>query len=166
MNMKLSKLLCGLGMLMMFAGTAFVAEGQINGGVGPAIAGSATQSQLPQSAAKFLEKHYKGVAIRDIEREFAEGTFEVELADGTDIEFGPDGKVISIEAPDNGKALHKAVVKEILPKNAYKQLEKAGEADYVDEIDLERGSTYVIQTRSTKKTKYGYNVSEDTWVMY
>ncbi|MDO4320829.1 MAG: PepSY-like domain-containing protein [Bacteroidales bacterium] len=164
--MKLSRLLTGAALCVMLAGGAFEAEAQMYGGVGPAIAGSATKSQLPDNATKFLEKHYKNVAIREIEREFASGTFEVELANGTDIEFSSEGKVIEIDAPDRGPALSKDVVKEILPSKAYKRLEQAGQVKNVDEIDLDNGSIYVIKTRAVKKMKYGYDVNEDTWVMY
>jgi len=164
--MKITRIISCAALGIMLAGGAFAADAQMYGGVGPAVAGSATRSQLPKDATRFLEKHYRGVAIREIEREFAKGTFEVELADGTDIEFNSEGRVVEIDAPDRGPALNRDAVKDILPSKAYKRLEKAGQAANVDEIDVERGSVYVIKTRAVKKMKYGYDVNEDTWIMY
>lgn len=164
--MKLKSALIAGAVAALAAAAPSVASAQIYTGVGPAVAGSATQAQLPKAAQKFIEKHYKHTSVRKIEREFAPGTYDVDLADGTDIEFDAQGNVISIESPDRGRALPKDVVKAILPSKAYKRLEESGNAGNVDEIELHRGTFYEIKTRAVKKMKYGYDVTEDTWVLY
>lgn len=164
--MRLKSIIVSAAVILMAAAGVQQAEAQYSLGVGPAISGSATQSQLPKAAQKFIEKHYKDTSIRKIERDFGPETYEVELRDGTDIEFNSEGKVIEIDSPDRGRALPKDVVKDILPSKAYKRLESAGDINNVDEIELKRGSVYVIKTRAVKKMKYGYDVNEDTWIMY
>lgn len=152
--------------LALAAAPAVTVSAQYPLGPGPAVAGSATASQLPQKASKFLKKHYGHTSVHSIEREFAPGTFDVKLSDGTDIEFSSAGDVIEIEAPDRGPALPADVVKAVLPARAYKRLKDAGQDRNVDEIELRDGRVYVIKTRAVKKMKYGYDVEMDTWTMY
>lgn len=164
--MKLKSLACAAVTLALAAAPALTASAQYPLGPGPAVAGSATAAQLPQKATKFLQKYYRHTAVRSIEREFGPGTFDVELADGTDIEFNTAGDVVEIEAPDRGPALSDDVVKAILPSQAYKRVKAAGQAGHVDEIELRDGRVYVIKTRAVKKMKYGYDVQQDTWTIY
>lgn len=165
--MKLKTAIIAGAVAALAAMSPSVATAQVNLGVGPAIAGSATQSQLPADAQKFLQKHYKHTSIRNVEREFDTGTYEVDLADGTDIEFNSAGRVINIESSDRGPALSKDVVKDLLPAKAYKRLEADGIVSNIDEIELHRGGNYYeIKTRAVRKMKYGYDVTEDTWVLY
>lgn len=163
--MKMKQLSLALALIALAVAAPAAPAQRIPTGPGPAIAGSATSNQLPEQARKFLEKHYRNVAVTKIEREFAAGTYEVDLADGTDIEFDSTGKVKEIDSSDRGPALSKDVVKAVLPHKAYKRIEAAGQAANVDEIDYERG-VYTIKTRSVKRQKYGYDVTADTWMMY
>lgn len=164
--MKLKTIACAAVTLALAAAPVVTASAQYPLGPGPAVAGSATVAQLPQKASKFLQKHYRHTSVRSIEREFGPGTFDVELADGTDIEFNSAGEVVDIEAPDRGPALPDGVVKAILPSQAYKRVKAEGQAAHVDEIKLRDGRIYVIKTRAVKKMKYGYDVEQDSWTIY
>lgn len=135
----------------------------MGGGPGIVMSGSMTPSQLPKAAKAFLARHYKNVGVTKAENEFAKFGYEIDLANGVEIEFNRAGKVKSIDAPDNGKPLSEKVVKDILPHKAYQMLKKAGQIHHVDEIDLENGKVYKIETRTVKSSKYTYDVSRDIW---
>lgn len=66
---------------------------------GIALAASQNYQQLPEGARKFINRHFKNVGIASTERYFAKGTYEVELANGIDIEFDNKGTVREINAP-------------------------------------------------------------------
>ena len=89
----------------------FRAEAQTPGIV---MAGSENYSGMPKGARRFIDKHFKGVGVKSCERYFAKGTYEVELANGVDIEFDSNGKVKEIDVP-KGALLSIDIVKELLP---------------------------------------------------
>lgn len=105
---------------------------------GIVMAGSQDYSKIPGKAKKFIDKHFKGVAVRSCEQEFAKGKYDVELANGVEIEFNNNGDILEVDAPDNAY-LSPAVAKDLLHDSAFGQLEKKGLLDKVESIEFKKG---------------------------
>lgn len=104
---------------------------------GIALAASQNYQQLPEGARKFINRHFKNVGIASTERYFAKGTYEVELANGIDIEFDNKGTVREINAPD-AMVLASEVVKDVLPGKSFRRLNDAGLSSSVESIEFNR----------------------------
>lgn len=113
-------------------------------GVGPAVSGSATVSQLPAAAQKFIAD-LDGEVVK-IDKDFNPVEYDVVLADGIEIEFDANGAVTEIDAPKGG-VLGSSVVKKVVPGKVMKKLKEIGVDNLVEEV---------------KKTKSGYNVEFQT----
>lgn len=105
-------------------------------GVGPAVSGSATVSQLPSAAQKFIATH-DGEVVK-IEKDFNPVEYDVVLADGIEIEFDVNGIVTEIDAPDGG-VLGADVVKDVVPQKAMKKLKEIGADNLVTEVKRTKG---------------------------
>lgn len=159
----MKKIIIALAVAAMAAPMACEAQQPQYGGPGIAVAGSTDAASLPDAAKKFLDKHYKHVATSKVEKEYVDGSYEVDLANGVEIDFNSAGRITSIEAPDNGAALDENVVKDILPHKAFQELKKVGQNKNVEEIDFKDGKLYEVETRSIKGSKYGYFLQEEVW---
>lgn len=129
------------------AGIQTPAQGasQVNNGMpGIVLAGSQNYSKIPAKARKFVDKHFKGVTVSKCEQYYAKGKYEVELANGVDIDFNNAGDVIEIDAPDNSY-LAPSVVKELLHRSAYSHLEKQGLAGTVESIEFRKGKAVEVE---------------------
>ena len=115
------------------------AEPQINNGMpGIVMAGSQNYNKIPEKARKFVDKHFKGTAVSKCEQYFAKGQYEVELANGVDIDFNRKGEVLEIDAPDN-TSLAQSVVEDLLHHGAYNRLVKDGYVNNVESIEFRKG---------------------------
>lgn len=101
-------------------------------GVGPVISGSVNPATLPAKARKFITDHFPENAITDIEEEFDTRTFEVDLADGTDLEFDAKGEWTEVDAGHG--ALAGTLVKKLLPDRAYKEIVRLSLTDKVETV--------------------------------
>lgn len=136
-----------VALMMLGAPAAIQAQAprQYYGGPGIAMAGSQNYSALPKAAKSFIEKHFKGQNVAKCEQYFAKHKYEVELTDGTDIEFDNNGKVVEIDAAD-GRCLSPAVVKAVVHGNAYKRLEKDGMTANVESVEYDnRGRVVEVE---------------------
>lgn len=130
---------------------------------GIAVAGSTSEANLPVAAKDFINKHYKNVQLTKVEREFLDNSYEVELANGVEIDFNAAGQLTSIDTSDNAAPLAENVVKDILPHKAYKQLKKLHQEKNVDEIEFNDGHLYEVSTRTVHEDKYSYDIQESVW---
>ena len=133
--------------VIALGGAGFHADAapQLNNGMpGIAMSGSQNYSKIPEKARKFVDKHFKGVSVSKCEQYFAKGKYEVELSDGTDIEFDSNGNVLEIDARDNSY-LAPAVVKDLLHHKAYSHLEKKGLAGKVESIEFRKGKAVEVE---------------------
>ncbi len=112
-------------------------------GVGPAVAGSVNQESMPAKAIHFLEHHFANVTVSQCVKDFDDNAYEVDLADGTDIEFDSKGEWREVEAPD-GEALSAEVVTKLLPRRAYSTLKDRGYNESVESVKRGRGG-YVVE---------------------
>lgn len=135
----LKKLVFALASIFTVSALAFAQQpqgGYIDTNPGPFIGGSASVKcgQLPAKAQKFLTENFKYKEIRKCEKDYPKGNYEVELRDGTDIEFAADGTWTEIEAPDN-VTLPEALLKKVLNKKAYNELVQRGCVNLVESIE-------------------------------
>lgn len=139
--MKFTKLLsiAAIAVAALMPATILAQQPRNNAGSNPgiALAGSQNYQQLPEGARKFINRHFKNVGITSIERYFAKGTYEVELANGIDIEFDNKGTIREIDAPD-AMVLSSEVVKDVLPGKSFRRLNDAGLASSVESIEFNR----------------------------
>lgn len=112
-------------------------------GVGPAVAGSVNQESMPAKAIHFLEHHFANVTVSQCVKDFDDNAYEVDLADGTDIEFDSKGEWREVDAPD-GEALSAEVVTKLLPHRAYSTLKDRGYNESVESVKRGRGG-YVVE---------------------
>lgn len=158
--MKSKSLISGIAsMAILFGAAGAVAQAPFNSGGNPgiAIAGSQTYTQLPEKAKTFIQKHFKGVDVRTCEKFFAKGKYEVELANGVDLEFNTQGELVEVDAPDN-TVLPLSVIKEVMPRKAFERLEKDGYAGMVESIELNRGKVYEVELNIPGPDTYVFDI--------
>lgn len=108
-------------------------------GPGPVMAASALPSQLPQKAKDFLAEYFPGYKIEDVENDFADQKYEVDLADGVDVEFDYQGNWVKIDAPD-GAMLPSSTLAALVPESVVTQtlqgdaILPGGVTEYVETI--------------------------------
>jgi len=106
------------------------------------------QSELPQGATAFLDKHFKGIPIEKAKKdaEHGEKGYEVILKDGTEIEFWKDGAWREVDG--KGKPIPTAYISAVIVDYVAKNYpnEKITHIDYghkdvdvdlTNKIDLE-----------------------------
>lgn len=159
--MKLKNLILGLAAVASVMGTAN-ANAQIpfeNGGnPGIVISGSTSYSRLPKKAQAFIKKHFKNTDTKSCEKYYAKGSFEVELANGIDLEFNSKGELTEIDAPDN-TTLPADVVKDVMPHKAFSRLEKDGFSDMVESIEFSRGKIYEVDLSIPSPDTYVFDIN-------
>lgn len=159
--MKLKNLLSGFASLAVLFGAAGYTAAQVPDIVGSnpgiAIAGSQDYTQLPEKAKAFIEKHFKGVDVKTCEKYFAKDKYEIELANGVDLEFNSQGVLTEVDAPDDA-VLPVAVVKEIMPGKAFDRLDKDGLSGMVESIELNRGKVYEVELNIPDPDTYVFDL--------
>lgn len=143
---------------MALAMACGVTTASAQGGPGLVIQGSQTVEKLPSKAKAFINKHFKDVAVTKCQEYFAKGKYEVELRNGVDLEFDRNGKILEIDAPDN-TTLAASVVKDILPSNAWKRLEKQGLTTSVESIEFRRGKVYEVELNIPSPDTYIFDIN-------
>lgn len=144
---------------LLFGGATAVAEVPDLNGSNPGIvmAGSQNYSQLPEKARSFIEKHFKDVGVRTCERYFAKRKYEVELANGVDLEFDTKGNILEVDAPGN-TVLPASVVKDVLPSKAYERLSKDGFNGMVEAVEFNRGKVYEVELNIPGPDTYVFDI--------
>ena len=119
------------------------------GGVGPVISGSESYSRLPQKARELIETAFVAYGMPvTVEQEFADNTYEVEFAEGTEIEFNGKGDWTEVDAPGN-RTIPISIVKSLLPERALKELLKKKQAENVETIK-HSGKGYKVELREVE----------------
>lgn len=162
--MKTPKFIAALAAALILAAGMFSADAQSQqprrfiGGPGPAISEGVDSIRLPEAAITFLNKHFQGEKISQCNKYFAGDKYEVELADGIDIEFNTDGKVMEIDAPDN-TFLAPTVVKDLLHANAFSRLEKDSLATKVESVEFDkRGRAVEVEVSIPEPDVYIFDI--------
>lgn len=127
------------------------------GGVGPVISGTVTANQLPQKAQEFLSRYFPETAVKNIEEEFSSQTFEVDLTDGTDLEFYGTGEWKEIDAPDK-TCLPASLVQQLVPQLAYSNLTRLGYTASVESVKRTR-DTYEVDLRGSELDDICFDVN-------
>lgn len=132
-------------------GMEAVAAPQFNNDMpGMAMSGSQNYGKIPKKARKFVDKHFKGFSVVKCENYFSTGkyeVYEVELSDGTDIDFDGKGNVLEIEAGDNSY-LATTIVKDLLHRKAYFLLDRRGVIGKVESIELRNNKAVEVVVRN------------------
>ena len=127
--------------LVAGAAGSFSASAQvpvINSGVGPVESLSFNVNKLPKNALKFLRAHYGDCTVVSCEDDTEDSRYEVELSNGTTVEFDYDGRVMELESETT--ALPEEAIKDLLPDDAYNKLNELGLNDNIDRYDrMKRG---------------------------
>lgn len=145
---------------IIFGGATVMAQVPVINGGNPGIvmAGSQKYTQLPEKAKKFIEKHFKDIAVRSCEKYFAKGKYEVELVNGMDLDFDAKGNILEIDAPTK-TVLPVPVVKDILPSKAYDRLVKDGLNTMVESIEFKRGKAYEVELNTAGPDTYIFDIN-------
>lgn len=154
------KLFLALAAIVAIAFAGVDANAQTAYGANPGIvlSGSQNAANLPEKAKKFIDKHFKGVSVAKCEQYFAKGKYEVELANGVDIEFNTKGDVIEVDAPDN-YYLASAIAKELLHDSAFYRLEKEGLLNKVESIEFKRGRVVEVSVDIPDPDTYVFDIN-------
>lgn len=109
---------------------------QIDSNPGIFLGGTASVDfeQLPDKAIKFLTDNFSYKQVNKCEKEYPGGEFEVELRDGTEIDFTPDGTWTEIDAADN-TTLSENLLKKILNHKIYNELVNRGYVNLVENLE-------------------------------
>ena len=116
------------------------------------------QSELPAVAKEFVKKHFNGLTIAKYEKKFWSNSYEIELNDGTDIDFDSKGACTEVSAPDHG-VLAVSLVKEMLPEQACKTLADKNMLDKVEEIQYSPTRGYQVEVRHESIDDYRFSAN-------
>lgn len=120
----------------------------LQGGPGIAISGSATEQQLPPKARQILSDFYKDDPLSKCHINFLSGQTNVQLADGTKIQFDKDGGVMDI-SQGQSRSIDPALLKEILKPEIYNHLDKINRLDRVCMVKNAEGTGTCIMMINT-----------------
>lgn len=120
------------------------------------IPASVESSDLPVEAKSFIKKHFDGKTIVKYEKKFWSNSYELELSDGTDLDFDSKGKCTEVSAPDH-EVLSNTLVRELLPAGACKTLLDQGMLDSVEEIQINPSKGYKVEVRHDRIDDYRFN---------
>lgn len=126
-------------------------------GVGPAIAGSVDTGQLPEKATKFISKYFPNAAITGAEKEFDTQSFEVDLSDGTDIEFNAAGDWTEVDA-GRGTCLASSLVKALIPPTSYSEIVSMKLDNAVETVKRD-SKFYKVEFRSPEIDNLRFNAA-------
>ncbi len=137
-------------------------EAVMAGGVGPVVAGSMESSQLPSKAQKFIDR--MGGRVVKCDRKYMRGEYDVRLDSGVEIEFNSDGKVVEIEAPDQG-VLDVDVIKEMVPGHLYAGLKELKLDTVVSSIESKRDG-YKVEFSGSQYEEAFFSPDGDLIALY
>ncbi len=115
-------------------------------------------TDLPVAAKTFLNKNFDGIAIHEFEKKFWSNSYELELADGTDIDFDSRGHCTEVSAPDY-KLLDAALVRELLPAAACLTLTNDNLIESVEEIEYNPSKGYKVEVRHGTLDDYRFDIA-------
>ena len=127
----------------ILAMAAVIAAGFI--GINAQQAISVENANLPVEAKSFIKK-------------FWSNSYEIELADGTDIDFDSKGKCTGIDAPDNA-VLSQSIINDLLPKAAVKALTDNNLINAVEEIEYNSSKGYKVEVRHHTIDDYRFDAA-------
>ncbi len=119
---------------------------------------TADDTDLPVAAKTFLKKHFDGVTIHEFEKKFWSNSYELELADGTDIDFDSKGRCTEVSAPDY-KMLEPSLVRELLPAAACLTLTNDNLIESVEEIEYNPSRGYKVEVRHGTIDDYRFDTA-------
>lgn len=124
-------------------------------GVGPVMAESVTSSQLPAAAREFIAANFPKAIIVNTTHDIKDGEYDVDLDDGTDLEFNSRGEWTEVEA-GNMRRLSPAMVARLIPDKAYKELERRQMTGEVEKIKRDKNG-YKVELREVKYDDYRFS---------
>ncbi len=124
-------------------------------GVGPVVSGSVDISSLPEKAREFIHKHFRELEVMKCSEDYADHSYEVDLSDGTDLEFDSKGEWTEVDA-GSARVLSKDMVRHLLPDRARRELEHRGVIDNVETV--KRGQKgYKVELRGVELDDYRFS---------
>lgn len=138
------------------AQTAVPSKPIYTGGVGPAVSGSAPVKMVPINAIRFVVENYPAAGITSMDKEYATGDFEINLTDGTELEFNSQGNLVEIDAPEDSE-IAESVVKAVLPAQAYNQLAADDLASHIESIKVTKDG-YKIEMNVPEDVEYFFTI--------
>lgn len=91
-------------------------------GVGPAVAGTVDLSSVPDKALEFIGKHFKDDVITEVEKEYDDDSYDVDLASGIELEFNARGEWTEVDIRRG--AIPAETVRHIVPDHVWRKLEE------------------------------------------
>lgn len=122
------------------------------------VPASVESSGLPVAAKSFIKKHFEGKTIVKYEKKFWSNSYELELSDGTDLDFDSQGKCTEVSVPDRG-VLPAVLVRDMLPAEACRTLSDQGALDSVEEIQFHPVKGYKVEVRHDRIDDYRFNAA-------
>ncbi len=110
-------------------------------------------TKLPVSAKGFIKKHFTGVMVKDVERDW--GKYEVELVDETELEFTKNGSFHKVSV-DDGIVLSQNIIKEILPTKAIGILNQHGVLGKLESIEKSKKG-YKVETSNAHPDEFQFD---------
>ena len=122
---------------------------------GPVISGSVQIERVPKTARDFINKHFRNAVVVKCEEDFMPQEYEIELSDGTDLEFDDKGQWIEIDA-GKARVLPGHLVKKLLPRRAHDELSRRNVLGAVE--TLKRGKAgYKVELRGVELDDYKFD---------
>lgn len=115
-------------------------------------------AKLPVEAKAFIKQHFSNTTIAKYEKKFWSNSYEIELSDGTDIDFDSKGKCTGVEAPGR-TVLAQSLVTSMLPNAAVKTLADKNLMDSIEEIEYNPSKGYKVDVRHDTIDDYLFTAS-------
>lgn len=103
-------------------------------GIGPVISISETYASLPEDIKTFINTHFKGVSVVEIQLKTIQGVYKINMENGYELKFLAAGEWIEVEAP-HGKVIPSSMLKTLLPHKSYATLEKDNMLNSVEQVN-------------------------------
>lgn len=121
---------------------------------GIVVAGSIDISRLPSKAHDFIKKHFKDIPIVKCQEEYMPQEYEVEFADGTEVDFDAKGEWVEVDA-GTSRIIPATLVKDMLPRRAHDELSRRNVIGLVETI--KRGDKgYKVELRGVELDDYRF----------
>ena len=119
------------------------------------MAGSVPTADLPEAAQTFIKEHFPYADIVSCTRDYSDGEFDVDLEEGTDLEFDYKGNWVEVEA-GTMRRLAPVLLEDILPEKAYKELEKRKMTQEVEKVKRSKDG-YKVELREVKYDDFRFS---------
>lgn len=113
-------------------------------------------TSLPQTARDFCALYYPGASIAATSVDYSNLCYEVELNDGTEVEFDSRGQWSEVSAGSRN-VIPESVLGQLLPVRSYRELASRGLLGSVEKLERQDTGVYEVELRGVHYDTYYFD---------